>query len=121
MIKLNELRIGIFILHWDKIKKIQTYSELHWAATQWDTPEINPIPLTSELLDKCGFEWSIYHQERSKNDFAYVLTQFEDGYRFKIFRTDNYIGCKINYLHQLQDKFYQLSEPQTELEIKGLC
>jgi hypothetical protein len=113
MIQANELRIG----NWVKVGDTEStvclidhqFILLQGNAVINRPEQIEPIPLTPEILEKCGFEWSIYHQGFYKKDFVNILGEYQYGYRFKIFRTSQYVGTKINYLHQLQNLVFILT------------
>ena len=75
-----------------------------------------PIPLTPELLIKCGFEGMV-----RKND--YIL----DGFRIThVHLTENFCyalgnGCNpptMKYLHQLQNLYYVLTGKELEIDLK---
>lgn len=76
-----------------------------------------PIPLTPEILEKCGFDWSIYYQAFHKEYFEFDITEcYPKGYALTTFKRGLIIAPNIQYLHQLQNLYYSLTGE--ELEIK---
>lgn len=67
------------------------------------------IPLTPEILEKCGFEWDIYYQARTNGN--YVLTEGElDSWRIAYGkRRADIIVYGIKYVHQLQNLIFALT------------
>lgn len=72
--------------------------------------EMKPIPLTEEILLKCGFDTESipYHCINGNVVIYYSQGDF----------LCKYTGHEIKYLHQLQNLYYALTG--TELTIKGL-
>ena len=70
--------------------------------------DVYPIPLTPEILEKCGFQWDIYWQ--GLTDGNWVLTEGENNtYRLAYGkRRHDVIVYGIKYLHQLQNLFFCL-------------
>ena len=68
----------------------------------WETYDnIEPIPLTSEILEKNGFEdwdgWSIYSPENTGIEIAWLGTILKIGGEY-----GNFELPAIEYIHQLQ-------------------
>ena len=103
MIQVNELRVGNWVLEDGEYKKLKS---------MWDFDDIDdfdPIPLTEEILLKCGFERNHYGGLYLLSKFDFDLTK--EGY----FLVDNVrVHCK--HLHQLQNLYFALTG--TELKIK---
>ena len=72
---------------------------------------IHPIPLTPEILEKCGFEWSIYHQAWHKQGFVFDLSERSvGGFFMHKSRLNSEIICpEIQHLHQLQNLYFALT------------
>lgn len=72
-----------------------------------------PIPLTPEILEKCGFDWSIYHQAFRQHqdtvEFYYLNECYPSGFQFSTFKKQQLIGNPIQYLHQLQNLYFALT------------
>lgn len=86
-----------------------------------DIRHFEPIPLTPEVLEACGFEydesnikWKI--NKNSKFEFAWGE---ECGTQF------NYSVCRrgvshVNFLHQLQNLYYSLTGQELQIDIEKL-
>jgi hypothetical protein len=118
MIQSNELRIGDIVLRAKWLQKSYTLPN-EWEYDQITVshnditacvvkPEsFNPIPLTPEILEKCGFEKDI--------DDMYLETKH---ILFVSYNDDEFVHCKntaldtlvsIKYLHQLQNLYFALT------------
>lgn len=77
--------------------------------------EINPIPLTEEILLKCGFDTNIdiYYTSKLNGYFKKPFIE-ADYFLYKSPTGDKLTSVK--HLHQLQNLFHSLTG--TELEIK---
>jgi len=77
-----------------------------------DYNNIFPIPLSPEILEKCGFVWSIYHQAFHKHNDGhetYDLNEcYPSGYQFSTFKKQTLIGIPVQSLHQLQNLYFSL-------------
>lgn len=118
--KAEELRIGNLIQANGptmEVKSINEYSVelyLHGSeADNWeeDLENCEGIPLSPELLVKCGFEIA--------NDGwgGYLSKKFNGG-SIRISHNKWHNGCwdtEVNYVHQLQNLWYALTN--TELEV----
>lgn len=92
-------------------KRVLAEPRYYLHPLTWNLEDLQPIPLTEELLLKCGFEEhdNVFHSEL----FIYNngnLTIIADDY--------NNVGktIKVCYLHQLQNLYFALMG--TELEIQ---
>lgn len=109
MIKANELRIGniinseygILSAHGSMISDIDNGSFIAL-----------PIPLTPEILEKCGFEKSGF--DWFIHDFYLYHYPLSELFVYKY----NYAEREIQHLHQLQNLYFALTG--TELEISAL-
>lgn len=127
MIKANELRLGnwvysLFIAH--EPKKIPTQIiSITGDNTDGQYDEMEPIPITPEILEKCGFEYFAWPDfleftHYIKDDF--ILRETDSGYSF--FNTSKCNGADrqhlviIQYLHKLQNLYFALTGE--ELEVK---
>lgn len=120
MIDPHELRIG----NWVKVGTIESivdYLHLGSIGLQGNAiinnfQQVDPIPLTPEILEKCGFEnggydmifWSIGDFEISG-----VYDSKEQQYYFGVAYYDGKISVEIKSLHQLQNLYFALT--RTEL------
>jgi len=132
MIPTNELRIKNWVLCDGKPVQVQGIdphrtSERHRGAI--DIPDdilegntvgkwidkIHPIPLTPDVLEKCGFEKTSYGVELIHERWAF----FADGKGARLYFSasdDEYHRASkiIECLHQLQNLFFSLSGKELE-------
>lgn len=129
----NELRIGNYIKdrggkiwqidHWEYADKVsaksnvmgyfddeKTLPTMSHPLTEY-VEFLQPIPLTEDILLKCGFE-KMPVDSFIKND---VELSFCDGRDYAFFCKAPY--SKLNFLHQLQNLYFALTN--TELEWNG--
>lgn len=116
MIQANELRIGdeidrgaVVEIHKDGVK---VFNGLHYYEN-----EIFPIPLSPEILEKCGFSKTSYEEQswqisQSENGIVFCEDD-KNGYCEVVL--DFYSQVRVRYLHQLQNLYYALTG--TELNI----
>lgn len=122
MIKNNEIRVGNW-LEWNKkpfkvcaIFRNVTENEL-WAK---DNNELYPIPLTEEILLKCGWGKGEYDSEYIDN---VSLKQEVLGYNVNnkmLYIETNADVIEINhihYLHQLQNLYFALTGKELEINL----
>ena len=130
MILENELRIG----NWVKLNKYfyRVYSVDPLAIKLIDKDKITisgyyvdgikPIPLTEEILLKCGFtqdadgsfqknDVSIFLDNRFKTNL-YLQTNDSDR-KFSWFGYE----CKVNHLHHLQNLYFALTGEELKIEL----
>lgn len=134
MIKANELRIGSLLLDGNglliKVESIMYKGRLNVTIpSRKDIPlaSINlkhckPIPLTEEILLKCGFKKDV-DGGLVKNDVAVFLD--------KRFKTNLYLQtnesslkftwfgyeCNVKHLHQLQNLYFALTNQELKIEL----
>ena len=130
MIDPKELRIGnLFEVYDNLFNRVDAISAekirfKNSKGTFYIAPEnINPIPLTPEILERCGFEDTSggYRATGSEVVFSKLINQsvkidlweqWPTGYSLP------YYGNKLESLHQLQNLYFALTGE--ELEIKEL-
>lgn len=132
MIKAEELRIGNKIFWKDKFMctvaaihndKIHIFSDDNVSGWSFGLDYFEPIPLTPEILEKCGFEKEsdlgdmIYYQENKKKGYGVCFNheEIEFYYYRKKGATDDtlieviiYDQPYMQYLHQLQNLYFCL-------------
>lgn len=104
--------------------------------------EIEPIPLTEEILLKCGFEWFKpfkCYSHKQLNIYIGLNTKKSECYALHCLNIDDYNGVKktkydgklyltseaeylvsetpIEYLHQLQNLYFALTGQELEVNI----
>ena len=120
--KLNELRIGNYARNWlieegaitsidSRTKEASVFHEKS-GTHHCEISRIDPIPLTEEWLKRFGFEydrdvkaWTILIP-LDELDFAFVLDSDLDFFTYK--------HIKIDYVHQLQNLCFALTEEELE-------
>ena len=123
--KANELRIGNWVVgHDGKPHKVRPTSIL--AQSQFDIAEAigcKPIPLTEEILLKCGFELGAYNwymlmfkNKNIKINIKSNMLCIESYYDGEIKSSMQILGLEQKKLHQLQNLYFSLTG--NELEIK---
>lgn len=68
-----------------------------------------PIPLTDEIIQRCGFE------VRYNGIKTYYNPLMELDYEFNLMRYES--NVKINYVHQLQNIYFALTNTELDLDI----
>jgi hypothetical protein len=135
MIPVNELRINNYILYLDEVYMVHGLKyEENAPSEKWRVAFktidgklenakmanwINPIPLTPELLEKCGFEK--HEPDSIFRSVSYTI--WEDVACFRIIKRDGdyfsipgYPATRIYHLHQLQNLYFAIMN-QGELSI----
>jgi hypothetical protein len=124
MINPSELRFGNYVIvenynskYWNKIGKVEGFTRnAEYVSldinqnSAFYLKDIEPIPLTEEILIKCGFE------KPDRGCFQYKgirLTQIRDLY----FRGNFPIKADIKYLHQLQNLVFSLLNEELTIKI----
>jgi len=114
MIQANELRIGNWVHTGEfHIEKFQGY---HKIKSKWfDYAHMfEPIPLTEEILLKCGFE------KFAQTWYRHKLSGFEFALSGLI-ATNSYFECFpvdcCNHLHQLQNLYFALTNEELNIEL----
>ena len=117
MIESNQLRLGNWVYNTHNIPMVVKtigidYIYVDFKNNPGDLLEFNtynpfkPIPLTEEILLKCGFE---------KKDGLFVFNNVVIWSRNDIF---NYEGLKyIKSLHQLQNLYFALTNKELNIEL----
>ena len=118
--KTNELRIGNLVYRntfkGDVVFKVEEIRKNCVVCKNDNAPlkTLNPIPLTEDILLKCGFE-----------KFAQVWYRHKtSGFEFALsglIATNSYFGCFpvdcCNYLHQLQNLYFALTNEELNIEL----
>jgi hypothetical protein len=117
MIQVNELRVGSFYNYNGNTIKLDGNFLASYLKNDIK-PLLQPIPLTEELLLKCGFEKQI-----GLDDMFYwtLKNKPNRANRFEIFETEGgyetISEAKIEFLHQLQNCYFSHYLDGTELQI----
>jgi len=120
MIKANELRIGnkvamgVHICTINSIHLVPGIDEVHYRVSgfvKFDQYavydyQVDPIPLTPEILDRCGFK---------KTKFKWRI---DEGDAFYLYGSNGFyapfVMPEIKYLHQLQNIYYAMTGEELE-------
>ena len=123
MVQANELRLGNWVHLIDDDINDPIKITLPYLEICNQTPEkFNPIPLTPELLEKCGFE---KNEELRYSNVAYfkkkdfTITQVRDSWEvsYGLFGSMALI-CKSHLsLHRLQNIFFALLNKELEVNL----
>jgi len=151
MINIKELRIGNYVIidqsrMWSSCKKVCCVTSItkddgtiynKYLINGHEESRVAPIPLTEDILLKCGFEKGINDDYDIIYDFdesgvyycdqitityntfdccIYILQQFSDENDEVHCNNSAKIARDIKYLHDLQNLFYDLTK--TELNIQ---
>jgi len=125
--KANEIRVGNLV-EWDDDEMKSDKRKVRVEAHHMNSVEFfNPIPLTEEILLRCGFEK--HHPEGDLYSLPWILTSLHDGKEidknFSVALFDGFfVACQcqnthLRYLHELQNLFYFTAQGQ-ELNTSGL-
>jgi hypothetical protein len=136
--KTKELRLGNLVVYNNQIVKT---AGLHYGMFECGNPdeenwmctgrlsEVHPIELTEEILVKIGFkkgyneihsktikddfyEYNVSYQNVSDNKYSFVAYGYKNGELKRQMILDN-----IQYLHQLQNAYYLLTNEELEVNL----
>lgn len=112
MIKTQELRLGNWIYPFGskhpaaKVKELKSYYTDNEMDVMLDT---EPIPLTPEILTKCGFETVDQGFEYGDGEQVYRMVTQRGGYLFMILAGHQWCGAAfVKSLHHLQNLMFCL-------------
>jgi hypothetical protein len=104
MIQANELRVGCTFLYKDRLVTIRNSVELYNATNLDSISLYSPIPLTPEILEKCGFEKDQDGIYRLLN----CLYWLDNGVLQISLDYAPLFNAPCKYLHQLQNLIFCL-------------
>lgn len=108
MIKEKDLRVGNLVLYDDKLFEVD-------VIVTFADNDFNPIPLTPEILEKCGFE-KVYQSYVLDKFFLYNGPDVAGDWWFKMSEAVGFT-VKIKYLHQLQNLYYALTGEELKINM----
>ena len=83
---------------------------------QLDDKGIHPIPLTEEILAKCGFEW--VDEIKGYADSLHCVIRGIDSYKFVPFCTrDKDCEIPIKFVHSLQNIYFCVTNKELCVDI----
>lgn len=110
MIKASDLRLGNWVDAGGMARALEIYPNSITTETAQNIWEFFPIPLTPEILEKCGFvkrgDW--LYKEQFIIGFITTDNHFQTEYKMAGVE-GNWKLLDIPYLHQLQNLFYSLT------------
>lgn len=110
----QDLRIGNWVIYGGAPKIIEMGAEIY-------SNKYNPIPLTPELLQKCGFKkynnaWvPIDYNEKDYNRWRFTIWDQFDGEDLKYNSAEFQIS--LTSLHQLQNLYYALTGQELQIKL----
>lgn len=119
----TELRIGNIVFYNsenDNNEPVRYYCTINGADLRIMQDDENylkshePVPLTDELLEKCGFKifpWG--YVIKSSNDFGIRL-----NLKSFVYEVSGNSAVKIEYLHQLQNLYFALTGEELEINLE---
>lgn len=126
MIDAKELRIGNYIQLRDKLVMVRGIPNVHKLLIPGEqyaveVDEFDPIPLTEELLLKCGFT-EAYSDSKgyiySINEVNFLRCFFDIPYIFiETEEDEDLFNRPIENLHQLQNIYFDLTGKELEVEL----
>jgi hypothetical protein len=123
----NELRIGNLVMmgtrtivQINQLRGSEVFTNTKVALIESAINDIKPIPLTPEILEKCGFEAPDYrfpnHSFYSLQNWLEVSGEVRQSIWLLYANDDEYrTGTEFQYLHQLQNLYFALTG--TELTV----
>lgn len=139
MIKANEIRVGNWVkgiaMGLNHKIDLHFFGELRDDETMLDW--YNPIPLTPEILTKCGFEKHVWNNRSTKGE-EYKLKLGDDGFELffgwydsatkwtdaKLTGNGGYdeggekdIRQLCKFIHQLQNLYFALTGKELEIKL----
>lgn len=122
--KANELRIGNWY-NWYADGKNYQYQVKAEDFVNEIIENFDPIPLTEEILLKCGFFKCEDFDEGGLIDYRYELHLFNGSISFTsnwntedcIYVNLNQCGADVFYLHQLQNLYFALTGEELNVKL----
>lgn len=116
MLRPEELRIGNWVFDTEGKPNQVNMDALRYLNSYGNTPicQVHPIPITEEILLKCGFIWDDF--ENDPPDWlcwkvgAKSTLQTDRSVNFSFIEFTTILGrIKVQYLHQLQNLYFALT------------
>lgn len=128
MINPNELRIGNWVIHNNPLTDKSVYHQVTagtFSKLTFHAREYEPIPLTPELLEKCGFVKIESGSTPYGDHDAYIIGEESGRLIWSAGRLlkpipNGYLRiaqAEIKYLHQLQNIIFDMTGEELEIKI----
>ena len=112
MLQANELRIGNYLQWNGKPFKVNTIFTSHVCSETQPLQGYEPIPLTPEILEKCGFEYDTVTYYIGN----FMLLEGNNDYRVAINSISKQF-CDVKYLHELQNCYFMYKKEELEINL----
>lgn len=123
----QELSIGNLVYYTGKVVRVEqiTKHKIGYHTKPNETrmnyarlSEIEPIPITEELLSKCGFVKRIYSDKIfAHGEGMLSIVYFIESTMIDIRTEDNNATILCKHLHQLQNAYYLVTGKGLEIKI----
>lgn len=121
-IKANDVYQGK-IMTFDRLnedKTVMFFSDGHkWGIGEF-LKDCQYVPLTEDILLKCGFGWNIRFQANANEDYFFKLCEcypVEKGYNI-VLKKDNFLLVpEVKYLHDFQNLYKALSGKDLQINL----
>jgi hypothetical protein len=131
MIKANELRIGNWVMYYDKPLRVDDLTYLYDLDDDWEgwvmngapiekdrigQNPIDPIPLTPEILEKAGFKSAEYTDDLWLEIGGEHSITYRDG-KLLLECHDSFYNINFEYqsLHSLQNLYFALTGEELDI------
>lgn len=118
MIPINELRIGSWVYdEGGQMKQVSLQDN-----DFWHTGNFNPIPLTSEILESCGFvERAQHDNDGNERGYYYVnkkgFVLSSDDFGASFYLKGEFKKIKVEYLHTFQNLYFALESEELTINV----
>lgn len=113
--KAHELRIGNWVITGSIPTIVDGLNKSAYLDPDGDWyyyEAVSPIPLTPEILEKCGFEQSEYLVFKLG---YFTLCFYSDGYAY--FQGERKVGIGYRNLHQIQNLYFALTGEELQINL----
>ena len=124
----KDIFINGYYIHNDSWNACNHKGVFRWTSYEWyclgegtmDLKDVSPIPLTEEILLKCGFEKD--YRGYFVDSYYGVVYIYKDEYDYYLDYNDSgrESRARINNLHQLQNLYFALLDEELEIKLTEL-